>query len=66
MYLHLLGKAVRHTGFGVDDFVHERLSQAGVVQLIVAPAQGIKGDYYGHFQGLMGVYKPLIFLILLH
>ena len=40
MYLHLLGKAVRHTSFGVDDFVHEWLSQAGVVQLIVAPAQG--------------------------
>ena len=44
MYLHLLGKAVRHTGLGVDNFVHERLSQAGVVQLVVAPTQGIKGN----------------------
>ena len=46
MYLHLLGKAIWDTGFGVDDLVHEWLSQAGVVQLIMTPAQSIRGDYW--------------------
>ena len=59
MYLHFLGKAVRHTGFGVDNFVHERLSQAGVVQLIVAPTQGIKGIIMDISEGLWESKKVL-------
>lgn len=49
MYLHLLGKVIWDTGFGVDDLVHERLSQAGVVQLIMTPARvrvGITVDMF--------------------
>jgi hypothetical protein len=39
LYLHLLGEAVGHTGFRIDDLIHEWLSQTGVVQLIVTPAR---------------------------
>ena len=35
--LHFIGKAVWYAGLGVNDLVHERLSETGVVQLIMAP-----------------------------
>ena len=38
-YLHVLSKLVWYTGLGVDDFVHERLSETRIVQFIVAPGK---------------------------